>query len=310
MVLHRILTLLAIAGLTISGARADSFGVNALLEGHSSCGDTANPKGIDFARVAASLGANVVRGDCVYTIEELTELELRHDSLRDYQADWACVMLQDNFERDTFTECTPDTSRTFSDGPVSKRLIRGEMAYVGVYRKKYRYLISRDVAGQTLVELRIAFHGKAIGNPAVQAEMRAKLERAAQFWEAHAPGGRVHFKFVLVQPGAPASIDVPLTLEDERRPYDVQWTTQWDWKTVAHELGHVMGLDDEYNQLRNTMGLGKGPMARDRCTRTSLMCDNNSSFAVPKPYHYYLILRRMFCDEPDRFFNPLASAPR
>jgi hypothetical protein len=85
---------------------------------------------------------------------------------------------------------------------------------------------------------------------------------------------------------------------------------------LAHEVGHMMGLDDEYPQLRKTLGhaLGEEPHWRkDRATRVSwlrcdlgsLMCDSKGADSVPLLHHYYAIARRRFCAvEPTRYPSP------
>lgn len=62
---------------------------------------------------------------------------------------------------------------------------------------------------------------------------------------------------------------------------------------VAHELGHMMGLDDEYNQLRNTTHMGNPGVDRDECNALSIMCSD--TYGDPQSYHYYVLQRRRLC---------------
>jgi hypothetical protein len=100
--------------------------------------------------------------------------------------------------------------------------------------------------------------------------------------------------------------DVKLTPGDARTPFDVTWGAEWSWHLLAHEIGHMMGLDDEYGQIKKTVGHAVGAdVAWDvdpgvkvewfGCDPHSLMCDSKGEQSTPQRYHYYVILRRRYC---------------
>ena len=79
---------------------------------------------------------------------------------------------------------------------------------------------------------------------------------------------------------------ISLLRKKSRGPYFLNWSTLWDVDNLAHEFGHLFGLDDEY---KNRLGGG----STDDCDSRSLMCQ--SWTGSQRDYHYYLILRRAFC---------------
>jgi hypothetical protein len=137
--------------------------------------------------------------------------------------------------------------------------------------------------------------------------MQRKLDRAADLWTEHSPGEKVRFRFRAVTTDASLPhFDVELVPGEPRVPYDVAWGREWSWHLLAHEIGHMMGLDDEYGQLRKTLGhaLGEEPRWKEdpalktawfQCNIESLMCDSKGEQSQPLAYHYYAILRRRFC---------------
>jgi hypothetical protein len=75
----------------------------------------------------------------------------------------------------------------------------------------------------------------------------------------------------------------------------------------------MMGLDDEYWQLKKTLGHAIGadavwdrdPIVKVRwleCDPHSLMCDSKGEESTPQRYHYYVVLRRRYCtsSRPER----------
>lgn len=266
---------------------------------------------VDLARTAPPLGA-VVRGDaCPYDASEIarwTTADWVQSPRRNrFSAEWRCLALRDNLAWDTMADCAPDPDAVLGAPSPAPRRITGERLYLGVDPRDYAYDIGSDADGATTVEVRIRFVGDAAQSPRTMRSMQEKLDQAAALWSAYSPDQRVRFTFraeasdasvphfaVNLDPGAP------------RSPYDVTWGAEWSWHLIAHEVGHMLGLDDEYGQARKTLGhiLGReARWARDRalkmdwlrCDLDSLMCDSKGEQSTPQRYHYYVILRRRFC---------------
>jgi hypothetical protein len=136
------------------------------------------------------------------------------------------------------------------------------------------------------------------------AEMQAKLARAAAFWTHYSPKDDATFRFVVVESGEHFAVN--LAPGAPRTPFDVTWGADWTWHLIAHEVGHMMGLDDEYRQIKKTLGhvirkdvtWDADPAVKAgwfECNLKSLMCDSKGEDSTPQRYHYYVILRRRFC---------------
>ena len=72
-----------------------------------------------------------------------------------------------------------------------------------------------------------------------------------------------------------------------RGPYLREHSIDWDYRIYAHEIGHMLGLDDEYDQVIGTL------FGNSRCTNNSMMCSSRRD-GFPR-YYWYLIFRRGQC---------------
>lgn len=157
--------------------------------------------------------------------------------------------------------------------------IKGLITYVNVIKKMYTYDILQTENGALVLNIRV--HLK---NPVGQDidTFAVRLKAAESLWNA----GRVaadftySFKFDLVETEAAAHFSVAV-LDSTRGPYDRNWGRNWSPTTIAHEMGHMLGLGDEYQTLSGYVD----------CLRSSIMCVSYSG-AIQK-HHYYFILRRL-----------------
>ena len=269
---------------------------------------------VDLASIASALDVDARGGDCLYDAEALTRATL--DLLKTSPAaplpfarEWSCIALKDNLAYDTRSSCTlhaTDVAGVFTASRGRSRRIVGEHFYMHVDPREYAYDLS---VGDALdVEVRIQITGPLARDPHVVASMQEKLTRAAALWTSHAPHGSMRFRFVAeTSDSSDPHFVVNLAPGEPRTPYDVTWGADWGFHLLAHEVGHMMGLDDEYPQLRKTLGhaLGQEPRWRRdrtlrvewlRCDLGSLMCDSKGETSVPLAHHYYVIARRRFCD--------------
>jgi hypothetical protein len=227
------------------------------------------------------------------------------------------LAITDDLERDSMGACTPPPGDVFERSRPFARRIAGEVFYVGLDPREYAYdVVSREGAFE--VEVRVQLTGALASDAGVVLTVQRKMDLAAHLWTTHAPGHIARFRFVAVTGDETwPHFQVRLSEGDARTPYDVSWGTEWSAHLLAHEIGHMMGLDDEYGQLKKTVGhaLGQEAVWKTQpaekvdwfhCDPTSVMCDSKGEASVPLPYHYYVILRRRFCraSTPDDVVSP------
>jgi len=132
--------------------------------------------------------------------------------------------------------------------------------------------------------------------------LRRWSREAASYWnrDAAAFGLPVRYRFTFepsaaVPPGF-ADLRVPLALTCGRTPYFSAFRSGWSLPIVAHEVGHVLGLLDEYETFS---GLSpcypKTPFPGAEVSRMGLSMREGT---LVLPLHHYLVLRRYFCEEP------------
>ncbi|APR76190.1 Hypothetical protein A7982_01537 [Minicystis rosea] len=150
--------------------------------------------------------------------------------------------------------------------------------------------------------------------PATRRAMRALLAR----WSREAPGYwdrdaaafgipvRYRFAFVDAEEISPhrADLRVPLSTTCGRTPYFASFRSGWSLPIVAHEVGHVLGLLDEYETFSGITPLyPKTPFPGAEVSRMGLSMREDTKVL---PLHHYLVLRRWFCPEPEGGFYDVA----
>jgi hypothetical protein len=148
-----------------------------------------------------------------------------------------------------------------------------------------------------------SFRAKA--SPRAVRALLARWSREAEgFWnrDASALGLPVtyDFDFVLTDEaeahGPRVDMVVPLSPTCGRTPYFSAMRAGWSLPILAHEVGHVMGLLDEYEMFSGIVGFyPKTPFVGAEVSRMGLSMREDSRVL---PLHHYLILRRYLCPEP------------
>lgn len=106
--------------------------------------------------------------------------------------------------------------------------------------------------------------------------------------------------------GLRVDIEMPLLPTCGRTPYFSALRSGWSVPIVAHEIGHVMGLLDEYEALSGITPLyPKTPFRGAEISRMGFSMKEDTKVL---PLHHYLILRRYFCTEP-RSRDPYSHVP-
>lgn len=154
---------------------------------------------------------------------------------------------------------------------------------------------------------------------ATPAAIRALLDRwsdeAEGYWnrDARAFGlpVRYDFDFVLADEARARALRVdlavPLSPTCGRTPYFSAMRAGWSLPVLAHEVGHVLGLLDEYEALSGIVRCyPKTPFPGAEISRMGLSMKEETRLL---PIHHYLVLRRFFCREPASI-DPYAGAIR
>jgi hypothetical protein len=241
---------------------------------------------IDYAALTAYFGYPIENGKCV---DQHTD-----SSLRDLQH---CKMLIRNLERDT-SFCSADPKTVLEQSPPANAQINGKLKFMGLFPHPYRYTIEKDADGKFVIALKIKIRN--LTDPYDLWTMRWRLGDAEKEWNKFNPSpDHFRFSFKIVDDEKDADFVVDLKTEDSRGPYNKRWSLQWSYLNVFHEVGHMMGLDDEYPQFTATVL--KPLFYTDKVFNQlgdpdSIMYgDDGKHTKTAYPYHYYLIFRRAFC---------------
>lgn len=144
--------------------------------------------------------------------------------------------------------------------------------------------------------------------PATPANLRALLARwsreAERYYNRDAEhfGLPVHYDFTFVEAPVPAEtpVDLATALSPTcgRTPYFSAFRSGWSLPIVAHEVGHVLGLLDEYETFSGlSSAYPKTPFPGAELSRMGLSMREGTRVL---PLHHYLILRRALCAAPAR----------
>jgi hypothetical protein len=193
-----------------------------------------------------------------------------------------------------------DTSQEFPDPSVIQQAqlmplkpVRGMITYIGMFQKKYVYDVFLGPDGAVVLKVKVHLKNPT---PEDMVAFTQKVKSAEEIWNQYRiPADFVYrFEFEVVKTAEEAPFSV--TIKDSTRgPYDQFWSRDWTESTVAHEIGHMMGLGDEYQPVGKAFG----------CYMSSLMCSSGKGH--PSFHHYYFILRRLILPKTDASTQTLTS---
>ncbi len=174
----------------------------------------------------------------------------------------------------------PKPTNMVSKNLKSVKNIIGQITYASVIRKWYKYDVQTNLNNELIHNVRIHLKNAA---PADLISFTERLQMAENLWNS----GRIQtnfkysFKFEIVNNPAKAHFSVRIA-DSTRGPYDTVWGRDWPPNVIAHEVGHMLGLGDEYQTVSGQFD----------CLRTSIMCTAWSGQLLG--HEYYFILRRLF----------------
>lgn len=248
----------------------------------------------------------------------------KNADMSDIEAGWNDIFNAQNLKRDK-NKNRVDWRSAF---PIKKQRIHaveGKRIFYSVFPKKYRYDVIEDAkTNQLIVNVRMHFypsktylkrmekfhslnHEDKKYYPQVDELMLKVQENVAQaenYWQSHAPAG-VSFRFEMMDDEKDAHYSIKLVTHFGAL-YDKFITAPAYADILAHEIGHMMGLDDEYSPITSNVvpvnSLIEAVSARHanrhmdftaykdmRCNLESIMCLKDTVY----PYHLDHILGRM-----------------
>ncbi len=134
----------------------------------------------------------------------------------------------------------------------------------------------------------------------VTALLRRYSREVATYWsrDARAEGLPIDYDFDFEHAALadPSRVDITLALATTcgRTPYFASIRSGWSLPILAHEMGHFLGLLDEYEAFSG-MFYPKTPFPGAEVSRMGLSMREGTRVL---PVHHYLVLRRWFCPPP------------
>lgn len=283
----------------------------------------------DFAGVARALEIKIGNDDkCLFDRNELTEVFLAskypHRIVEgatfplplksDITPYWDCVFLRQHLNRDmSRKDKMPSGDDVFASHlnlQDQEFDVEGRIRYMGTIPKKYKYNVKIENGIATLT---VKIHFDKNSSEKSHDIIKRRLQAAEGYWNTSLNRYSSNFKvkFLKVEDKKDSFFSVKLVDKFTRGPYDTAWSTDWDNETVTHEIGHMLGLDDEYNNVGYSIKMAPRELFsnvtgiitdRDQFKRNeSLKCDITSLMCNPYAYrptitkaHAYVVLSRVF----------------
>ncbi|MDA8792479.1 hypothetical protein N9N67_04490 [Bacteriovoracaceae bacterium] len=164
------------------------------------------------------------------------------------------------------------------------KVIKGRIRYLGFVPGKYLYKVYWEKDTLTVqADIRVK-NLKRVSRDDLK-KLQVKFDSAARYF-GHSQKFTFPVKFEFGITEEKKHVKTKIVSRHSRGPYFWRWSLKNSRNTHAHEFAHVMGLDDEYkNRPFN-------PSSK-HCNQKSIMCKSRQGVALD--YHYYVILRRVFC---------------
>lgn len=279
--------------------------------------------------LTASLGA--YSSECNYSLKDLMNKYVQIEGTTTNITDeFNCIFENRNINNDS----NKSRSSYRAHFPIitdEHKTISGKIKYYGLFKKKYTYdVIKVARLNKIIIKLNIHFYkskpltkrmnrcrysrdskcynlaGDKPWYPKTDTELyesiEQRLKEAQKIWNDSAPKN-IEFQFNRVISKSDAHYSIRL-VDRFGALYDKFLFFKFDASVYAHEIGHMLGLGEEYNPITSNVipwhtlankFLNKGQssetvMKRDmRCNLDSIMCLRDTIY----PYHFNEILNRI-----------------
>lgn len=220
-----------------------------------------------------------------------------------------------NLRRDNFKERIDYTS-IFPIQETKVHHINGSRVYYGLAKKKYRYRITQDKDRNELIaNIKIHFYPSKkylrkqaelpddyLTKDQILRKFRLMVKDAEDIWNTQSPDG-IRFKFDYEPNASKADYKVKISTTLGAL-YDKFFFYGFGADTLAHEIGHMLGLDDEYTLVTSNVlpvheiihkvktkekNFEYTAYQDMRCHLESLMCLRSTLY----PYHFEHIFGRI-----------------
>ncbi len=252
-------------------------------------------------------------------------LSLGESDLKEHQKYLECKHFKRNQKRDFFYTCKQESQTSYQ--------VRGLMHYGGLLsplKLPYRYDISLEGA-RKVISIGVFFKNESLLNSTISEDYYPEeykgdknlmlknknlldyyLEEASLFWSRYSPDKSVQFHFYRTDDKKKAHFKVGLGRKAKSVLYNYRWNlymahldrrseSGFYLRTISHEIGHMLGLEDEYNRFHALTSPRYESMFHSHykkdCSASSLMCTPVIKWTtlnpLPQPHHYYQIFRRI-----------------
>lgn len=160
------------------------------------------------------------------------------------------------------------------------KFIQGKITYANSFPAPYKYAVINE---NQVIKIKVNIGFFTTSSKDIQF-FKAKIKAAELIWNQSrwALDFDYQFEFNLVKDLSKADFKVT-PKNTTRGPYFLFWGRDWDDIVVAHEIGHMLGLGDEYETMTG----------QSHCLVDSIMCTNSPQSFLMK-HHLYFVLRRLF----------------
>jgi hypothetical protein len=192
-----------------------------------------------------------------------------------------------SMQRDSL-ECAPSYTTVmdfFRTQRITATAIRGTVSYAGTMPLPYAYDVADATPLGSRIDVRICLRNEALLTSGQVNEFDTKLRDADSLWTAAAPRG-VTFRFRRSCTNAHFTVDYVNT----DGPYTASLPMHLSHLTFAHEVGHMMGMDDYYG-INLWSYLNRNSTV---CSMESIMCAAERRGQVTEA-EIYQVLRRVYC---------------